>query len=104
MRELLPAVNVIGVILNPTRPTAEAQLKNAQDAAHAVGKTLRVFHATSLGEVSAAFELAASDKIGALFVASDPAFLVDVNRVVEIASQHAIPTVYFLREFVLAAD
>jgi putative ABC transport system substrate-binding protein len=102
MRELLPAVNVIGVILNPTRSTAEAQLKNAQDAAHAVGKTLRVFHAASLGEVAAAFELAASDKIGALFVASDPAFLVDVNRVVEIASQHAIPTVYFLREFVLA--
>jgi putative ABC transport system substrate-binding protein len=102
MRELLPAVNVIGVILNPTRPTAEAQLKNAQDAAHAIGKTLRVFHATNLGEVAAAFELAASDKIGALFIASDPAFLVDVNRVVEIASQHAIPTVYFLREFVVA--
>jgi putative tryptophan/tyrosine transport system substrate-binding protein len=102
MRELLPAVNVIGVILNPTRPTAEAQLKNAQDAARAVEKTLRVFHSTSLGEVAAAFELAASEKIGALFVASDPAFLVDVKRVVEIASQHAIPTVYFLREFVVA--
>jgi putative ABC transport system substrate-binding protein len=102
MRELLPAVSVIGVILNPTRPTAEAQLKNAQDAAHSVGKTLRVFRATSLGEVAAAFELAASDKIGALFVASDPAFLVDVNRVVEIASRYAIPTVYFLREFVVS--
>jgi putative ABC transport system substrate-binding protein len=38
----------------------------------------------------------------ALFIASDPAFLVDVNRVVEIASQYAIPTVYFLREFVVA--
>jgi putative ABC transport system substrate-binding protein len=102
MRELLPAVTTVGVILNPTRPTAEAQLKNAQDAVRAVGKTLRIFQAKNLAEVAAAFELARSEKIGALFLASDPAFLVDVNRVVEIASQYAIPTVYFLREFVVA--
>jgi putative ABC transport system substrate-binding protein len=102
MRELLPAVGVIGVILNPKRPTAEAQLKNAQDAARAVGKTLRVFHAATFPEVATAFDLAGSERIGALFIASDPVFLVDVKRVVEMASQHAIPTVYFLREFVVA--
>jgi putative ABC transport system substrate-binding protein len=102
MRELLPAVDVIGVILNPARPTAEAQLKNAQDAARAIGKTLRVYQAKTFAEVAAAFDLAGSEKVGALFIASDPVFLVDVKRVVEMASQHAIPTVYFLREFVVA--
>ena len=43
MRELLPSVTIVGVLANPTRPTAEAQLKNVQDAADAVGSasTLR---------------------------------------------------------------
>jgi putative ABC transport system substrate-binding protein len=102
MRELLPAVSVFGVVLNPMRPTAEAQRKNAEDAAQAVGRTLRVFRASDLSELAAAFEQARAESIGAMFVASDPAFLVNVNRVVEIASKHNIPTVYFLREFVVA--
>lgn len=100
MRELLPDVGVIGVILNPTRPTAEAQLKNAQDAAQAVGRTLRVYLAKTPAEIGAAFDLARSEKIGAMFIASDPLFLSDVRRVVELAV--GIPTVYFLREFVVA--
>lgn len=102
MLELVPAATTIGVILNPTRPTAAAQLKNAQDATGAIGRTLRVFQAKNLAEVATAFEQAGSEKVGALFIAADPAFLVDVKRVVEIASQYAIPTVYFLREFVVA--
>jgi putative ABC transport system substrate-binding protein len=102
IQELVPAAASIGVILNPARPTAEAQLKNAQDATHAIGRSLRVFQAKNLADVAAAFEQARSEKVGALFIAADPAFLVNVNRVVEIASQYAIPTVYFLREFVVA--
>jgi ABC-type uncharacterized transport system substrate-binding protein len=102
IQELVPTAAGIGIILNPTRPTAEAQLKNAQDATRAVGRTLRVFQANNLAEVASAFEQARSEKVGALFIAADPAFLVDVNRVVEIASQYGIPTVYFLREFVVA--
>lgn len=102
MRELLPAVSVIGVLLNPGRPTAEAQLKNAQDAARSVGKTLRVFHASAKADFATAFEQARSENIGAMFIASDPLFLIDVNHMVELAGRHAIPTVYFLREFVAA--
>ena len=100
MRELLPDVGVIGVVLNPTRPTAEAQLKNAKDAAQAVGRTLRVYLAKTPAEIGTAFDLARSEKIGAMFIASDPLFLADVRRVVELSA--GIPTVYFLREFVVA--
>jgi len=102
MRELLPAVSVIGVLLNPARPTAEAQLRNAQDAAQTVGKTLRVFPVKTHADVAAAFDQARSEKIGTMVVASDPLFLADVHRVVEVATSHGIPTVYFLREFVVA--
>lgn len=102
MRELLPAATVVGVLVNPTRPTAEAQLKTVQDAADSVGLKLRVLQVRTRDDIDAAFNRVASEGIGALFVASDPLFLVNLGHIVGLASSRAIPTVYFLREFVLA--
>jgi putative ABC transport system substrate-binding protein len=102
MHELVPAVSEIGVLINPARPTSDAQIKNAQDAARAIGKTLRIFSIKTFADVDQSFALARSEKIGALFIAADPLFLVDVNHVAALAERHAIPTVYFLREFVVA--
>ena len=101
MRELLPAVSVIGVLMNPTRPTAEAQLKNAQDAANAVGRTMRVLRAGTKDDIDAAFNTVASEHIGALFVAADPLFLIHSSQIIASAARLSVPAVYFLREFVV---
>jgi len=102
MHVLLPAVSQIGVLINPTRPRSEAQIKNAQDAAGSIGKTLRIIPIKTFAEVDQAFALARFEKIGAMFVASDPLFLIDVKHVAALAERAGIPTVYFLREFVVA--
>ena len=102
MHELLPAANQIGVLINPARPTSEAQIKNTQEAGRAIGKTLRIFPVKAFAEVDQTFTLARSEKIGALFVAADPLFLIDVNQVAALAERSGIPTVFFLREFVAA--
>jgi len=102
IHELSPAVSQIGVLINPARPTSEAQIKNAQDAARSIGKTLRIFPIKTFPDVDQAFVLAQSEKIGAMFVASDPLFLVSVDHVAALAARAGIPTVYFLREFVVA--
>jgi putative ABC transport system substrate-binding protein len=102
VHQLLPAVSVIGVLVNPTRPTAEAQLKNAQDAGKAIGKTMRVLHAATKDDIDAAFNTVASEHIGALFIAPDPLFLIHRVEIIALAASHAVPTVYFLREFVAA--
>lgn len=102
MHELVPAVSNLGVLINPARPTSEAQIRNVQDAGRALGKTFRIFPVKTFAEVDQAFAQAQSEKIGALFVAADPLFLVDVNHVAALAGRSEIPTVYFLREFVVA--
>ncbi len=102
IHELLPAVSQIGVLINPARPTSDAQIKNAQDAGRAMGKTLRIFPVKTFPDVDQAFVLARSENIGAMFVASDPLFLVSVDHVAALAARAGIPTVYFLREFVVA--
>ena len=102
MHELVPAASQIGVLINPERPSSEAQIKNVQDAARSLGKSLRVFSVKAFADVDQAFAQARSEKIGALFVAADPLFLIDVNHVAAFAERAGIPTVYFLREFVVA--
>ena len=100
VRELLPGAQVIGALVNPNRPTANAQVINAMEAAKAVGKTLRVFYAGTKNDIDAAFNLIASENIGALFVTVDPLFIVNRIQIIDSAAKHAIPTVYFQREFV----
>jgi len=98
--ELMPSADVIGVLVNPKRPTAEEQVRNAKDAAIGVGKTLRVLYAGTREEIDEAFVALARERIAVLFVTVDPLFIVNRVRIIEAAAKQAIPTLYFQREFV----
>ncbi len=53
-------------------------------------------------ELAAAFEKILGPSAKALLVADDPFFTVNRKRIIELATQAAIPTIYYTREF--AAD
>jgi len=55
LRELVPKVDAIGVLVNPTYPVAAAQLKQVQTAAATVG--VRLFVAGASAEREPAFAL-----------------------------------------------
>ncbi len=98
--ELLPTTSNIAALVNPNRPTAETQIRNASGAAKALGKTLRILTAGTKDDIEAAFRTIASDNIGALFITVDPLFIVNRLQIIASAAKQAIPTVYFQREFV----
>ncbi|MCP4621251.1 MAG: ABC transporter substrate-binding protein [Bradyrhizobium sp.] len=98
--ELVPAADVIGVMINPNRPTAEAQLQNATEAAKKVGKRLRVLNAGNKDEIDRAFAVIATERIAVLFVTVDPLFIVNRLQIIDLAAKQAVPTLYFQREFV----
>ena len=100
VHQLLPTVSVVGLLINPNRPTAEAQRKNVRDAAAAVGKTIRVLHGSNEGEIDAVFKTIASEHIGALVVPIDPVFNIHRKQILGLAARHAVPVAYALREFV----
>ena len=100
IRELLPSATKIGVLVNPKRPTADAQLKNIQDAAKVMGKTIRILPAVTKDDIESTFNTVASEHLGALVVASDPLFLINSAQILRLAASNAVPTVYFLRQFV----
>ena len=100
MGELLPATASIAALVNPNRPTAETQVRNASEAAKTLGKTLRILTAGTKDDIEAAFKTVASENIGALFITVDPLFIVNRVQIIALAAKQAIPTVYFQREFV----
>jgi putative tryptophan/tyrosine transport system substrate-binding protein len=100
LRELVPKVVLIGALINPNRPDADAQSQHVQNAARAVGQQVHVLMAGSEREIDTAFTALAQQQIGALLVGADPFFSSRRNQVVALAARHTVPTVYMNRDFV----
>jgi ABC-type uncharacterized transport system substrate-binding protein len=98
--ELLPTASVIGFLLKPNNPAGEAEVADAKAAASAIGLQLQVVEATSDRAIDVAFRTFVQRRAGALLVGSDPFFGDSPSQLVELAARHALPTMYFSREFV----
>ena len=77
------------MLINPNRPTAEAQLRNAKEAASGVGRVAGA-NAGNKEEIDKAFATIAQEHIAVLFVSVDPLFI--VNRVQVIDSAAGTPS------------
>jgi putative tryptophan/tyrosine transport system substrate-binding protein len=99
---VLPAAALIAVLVNPDFPPAEANAMEAENAARAVGKEVKVLKARNAAEIEDSFATMAQLRAGALLVAADPYFNTRRDRIVALAARHAIPAVYEWREFALA--
>jgi len=101
MHELLPAATPIAVLFNPANPLqTEIEMRDAQLTANALGLQLLILNASTPSEIEHAFETLASARPGALVVAGENFFFTQRERLVALASRHALPTIYFAREFV----
>jgi ABC-type uncharacterized transport system substrate-binding protein len=100
VRELLPEVARIAVLVEPTNPTStESTLRDLQSASRAMAIEIKVINVNTSRDIDAAFETFARDRPDGLITAVS-AFLVD--RRVQLALQaaiHKLAAVYPLREF-----
>jgi putative ABC transport system substrate-binding protein len=99
LHELVPAASTIGVLLNPTNPIVETQLKDVQQAGRALDLKIIALNVGSEADIGAAFATMLEQHAGALLVTADPALTSWRDRMIELAARHAIPAVYHLREF-----
>jgi putative ABC transport system substrate-binding protein len=92
MRELVPAVSRIAVLVNPTDASAtQSMMRDVETAARAMGVQIQVFNASTSREIDAAFETIARERPGALFLGSDPFFTSRRVQLATMAARHAIP-------------
>jgi putative ABC transport system substrate-binding protein len=92
----------IGLLINPKAPSAESEVKDALNATRALGLQLHIFRASTEPELEAAFAGIAQLSNIALLIGVDPFFDSRPDQVVALAAKHKVPTVYNLREFVVA--
>jgi putative tryptophan/tyrosine transport system substrate-binding protein len=102
LREMVPTAEIIGALMDSSRPEADAQLKSVQAAAQAVGRQLVVASAGSERDFDAAFETLVQQRAGALLVSASPLFTSRRDRLVALAARHAIPAFFQFREFAVA--
>jgi putative ABC transport system substrate-binding protein len=99
LHELVPAAAAIALLVNPSNPLqTDAETRELQTAARALGLELHVLNASSDGEFDAAFATLLQLGAKALVVQSDPLFTTRRDRLVALAARHAIPAIYGRRE------
>jgi len=100
LREVVPAATRVAVLLNPTNTAiTEFTLRSVEQAARAMGLQIQIVNAGTSREISAAFAAFAHERPDALFVAGDPFFGNRRVQLVNLASRHAIPATFSLRDF-----
>jgi putative ABC transport system substrate-binding protein len=102
LRELVPAATSVGFLANPTRPSFQSQVKNAQQGAQALGVKLIVLNASTEAEIDTAFAEFSQQRIAALLLGTDAFFLTRRDQIVALANRLRIATIYDLREYVVA--
>ena len=102
LHQLVPNVLVIGVLVNSNSPTADAVSKDMKGTAQKLGLQLHVLRAGTDSEIDFAFVTLIELHAGALKVASEPFFDSRREKLVALASRHALPAVYSWPEYVAA--
>jgi putative ABC transport system substrate-binding protein len=102
LRELVPKLTVLPVLLNPTFPDAARQLREIQQAAQTMGQGISILNASNTREIDSAFQTLGQMRPGALLLAADPFFHSRREQIATLAARHAIPTIYEIRDFIVA--
>jgi putative tryptophan/tyrosine transport system substrate-binding protein len=101
LHELVPSAE-IGFLVDTGFPLAVDQIRDAEQAAHAIGVPIHILTANSARQIDLAFEVIAQNHIGALAVGSSPIFDTYRDQLVALAARAAIPAIYHFREYPLA--
>ena len=99
LRELVPTIARIGLLFNPNNENAEALTRELASAASATGLQVDAVHARDSREIETAFATLVRGKAGALVVGADPFFYGRRVQLTTLATRHAIPAIYTVREF-----
>jgi putative tryptophan/tyrosine transport system substrate-binding protein len=96
LHELVPTASSIAMLVNPGNPSVvvEADAKEAQQAARALGVDLLVLKASNSNEIDAAFAALVQQQAGALLISTDVFYLSRTDQLVALAARYAVPTSY----------
>ena len=103
LRELLPSVTLIAVLVNPTNPiTGEPFVRDLEAAARTLGLKLQVLHASTERDFDTVFATLVQLRAGALVISPDQFLFSRIEQLAQLALLHRIPAISQLRQFTAA--
>jgi putative ABC transport system substrate-binding protein len=100
LRELIPTATQIGYLVNPD--SFNNEIEDVKAAGRALGLQILVLNARGERDFDQAFATLIEQRASALFVGADPLFLFHRDELVALAARHAIPAIYYLRQYTIA--
>jgi len=102
LRQVVPRATIIAMLVNPNTPLTEAERRDVQAAAQAIGQQLVIFDVSSERDIETAFATFVQHGAGALLVGTGGFLNSERERIVTLADRYALPTSYSQREGVVA--
>jgi putative tryptophan/tyrosine transport system substrate-binding protein len=99
---MTPRATIMAMLVNPNTPVTEAERKDVQAAAQAIGQQLVIFDVSSEHDIETAFATLVQRGAGALLVGTGGFLNSKRQRIVALADRYALPTSYSQREGVVA--
>jgi ABC-type uncharacterized transport system substrate-binding protein len=101
LHQLVPKAAVLALAVNPNNPAvAEAQIRDAQDAARSLGLQLEILRASTEEEFDKAVVNLPQGVGGLVIGGGDSFFLSESAKLAAITARHSVPAIFHGREFV----
>jgi ABC-type uncharacterized transport system substrate-binding protein len=102
LHDLRPQATIIAALINPDLATTASQSKDIEMAARALGLQVRIWHASTEGEIETVFTSLPQMQAGGLVIGANAFFFSRRDQLVGLATRYSVPTVYPWREAVVA--
>jgi putative ABC transport system substrate-binding protein len=99
LREFVPTATRIAVLVTPSGTSTASTIASLDANARVAGLDIEVFKVGTSQEIDAAFTSIARQHTDAVFVSPDPFFRSRRVQLTHLATRHAIPATYALRDY-----
>jgi putative ABC transport system substrate-binding protein len=102
LKEIVPAVSPVAVMLNSRNPQSQFELKEMETAARVLGLQIHPIEISPERPLEQGFAAMSQALARSLIVLTDPIFFSRRERIVELAASNRLPAMYFFQDFVEA--
>jgi putative ABC transport system substrate-binding protein len=100
LHDVIPKAATIAALFDPSQRSGQnPTLRDARDAAAALGQKLLVLEASTADEIGAQFARLDQEPADAMLVISSPFFVTRAGQIAALAARHRIPAIYARREY-----
>src|SRR5262245_47726413 len=102
LRDLLPKVRRVAILLNAASPNHATAVSNVKAAARSLGVQILLLEARGPNEFDVAFAAMAKDRVEALLIETDPMFILHRAQLADLTTKNRLPSMHAVRGHVEA--